>query len=108
MQGAPGGDDRRRESGDGFYELAEGEGRRQAFVADDVGQQGVERHLHDGVADAEQRERYEDQRQVVVNERNNQRDGGEHQAENHGFASADLVHQHAGRHRADKKPEENH
>ena len=50
----PHGDVGGEERGDGLDELAEGEGRREPVTADDGRQQGIERRLHERVADAEE------------------------------------------------------
>ena len=73
LGGSPHGDVRGQEGGYGLDKLAQREGARQALAADDVAQQRIERRLHQGVADAQQRKRCQHEQIAVAKYRQKQR-----------------------------------
>ena len=66
--GGPGRYDGGEEGGDGLDKLSERQGRCQLVASYEVSHQGIERGLHDGIADAEQRERHEHHPVAVAEE----------------------------------------
>ena len=114
---APHGDPRGEQGGERLDELAEGQRGGELITLDEHGQQRVERHLHQCVADAEEREGDDDEHQLhgglhraqqVGDDRQRHGDERHQDGPQHGLAPPDLVHQDAGGHGEDQEPEEHH
>lgn len=113
--GAPDGDVRGEQGGEGLDELAERQGGGELVALDEHGEQRVQGHLHQGVADTEEGEGDDDEHQACGAGQGRVGDDGQchgdQRYENgpqHGLAAANLVHQHAGGHGEDQEPEEHH
>ena len=64
LGGAPDGDVRGEQGGEGLDELAERQGGGELVALDEHGEQRVQRHLHQGVADTEEGEGDDDEHQT--------------------------------------------
>ena len=104
--GSPHGDVGCHEGGDGLDELSEGEGGSEVAALHHGGHEGVERCLHEGVADAEQGEGDEHDGEVLAEDGDEEGHGGDEEGEEHGVLASDSVHQQAGGHAEQEEPEE--
>lgn len=90
-RGSPCGENRGEERCDCLDKLPEGQRRSQFVAGDKVGDKWVERGLHDGVADAEERERQEHCRISLAECRDDERHGCDGKADEDGFLASDAV-----------------
>lgn len=105
-RGAPHGDVRGEERGDGLDELAEGDGTGQLVTIHDVGEQRIESGLQERVADAEEREREQHDGVTAAEDGHQQRGEGDNEAEHHGALAADAAHEHTRGYGEDQEPDE--
>ena len=111
-RGAPCRDERGDKRGDGLDKLTEGERGGQVALDQDRHER-IERGLHDGVADAQQREGDVHQPELALLGRHETVEEGKEygqrrddDGEEHRLLTANLIHQHARGHGEDEKPEE--
>ena len=98
---------RRRAGGQGLQDLAGGDVAGQGtLAADDIGEQGIEGHLDDGVADTQHRAGDQAGRQVVAEQGDQHADEGDGVAHLDGGLASDLVHHQGRRRTQDQEPEE--
>ena len=103
---APHSEVRSHERSDGLDELSEGKCGCKVLVTNHEHSQGVNTGLHQGVADAEEREGHEHHGERLAKQGDEQRNDSDNKREEHGLLAADLVHQHACRNTEDEEPEE--
>ena len=104
--GAPHGDIRGHEGGYGLHELTEGHGAGQLVTLDDVGDERVQRGLHEGVANSQEGEGGQHESVALSENGEDQGYHRHHQGKEHGVFPADAVHQDARGNGEDEEPEE--
>ena len=106
-RGAPHGDVRGQERSDGLHELAKGHGAGQLVALNYVGNERVQRGLHESIADTQQGEGHQHEAVGFPEKGQQQGDDRDYQAQEHGVLAADLVHQHSRGDGENEEPEEN-
>ena len=111
----PAGDVRGEQRCERLDELAHGERGGELIAFDEHGEQRVEGHLHERIADAQQCERDDDEHKPrgsrehrIGNHRQQHGADSDQNRQQHHAAAADLVHHHARGHGEDEEPEEHH
>ena len=102
------GDEGAAERRDRLDDLACGQRTGQRVPLDHVGEQRVERHLEDRIADAQQHECRHARGKVVVYERDQHTDGRDAVADLYHVLAAEAVHGEGRRNRKQQEPDENH
>ena len=102
------GDEGAAERRDRLDDLACGQRTGQRVPLDHVGEQRVERHLEDRIADAQQHECRHARGKVVVYERDQHTNGRDAVADLYHVLAAEAVHGEGRRNRKQQEPDENH
>ena len=103
---SPGGYYRSEERCYCLYELPEGERGGKFVAADKIGDKWIQRGLHYGVADAEQRKRNQHHHVAVAESGDEQGGCRDDKADENCFFTPDAVHQNARRNGKNQEPEE--